>query len=234
MFYATPEHPCSYLDGKQAKSIFLTPDQVLDESIYMQLTDVGFRRSGKHIYRPWCDNCVECKSVRVVLNDFKLSKSQKRVLNNNKDLKVSFEPAQITQEIYSLYQRYIDKRHKDGDMYPPSHEQFEDFLCKPPESSHSQFICFRLKEKLLAVAVVDLLPQGISAIYTFFDPDQKARSLGRLAILWQINWGCYHGMEFVYLGYWIKECQKMSYKSEYQPLEVLDNQKWQLQESYSA
>lgn len=227
MFHATPEHSCSYLDDRQAKSIFLSPVQPLNEAIYMQLTDMGFRRSGKHIYRPWCEGCGECKSVRVPLDLFSQSKSQQRVLKRNNDLQVSFESASMTDEIYALYERYICQRHNDGDMYPPSIEQFEDFLCDSPSSSHTQFICFRLAQKLLAVAVVDILPKGVSAIYTFFDPDYHRRSLGRLAILWQIRWGQSQNMSFVYLGYWIKECQKMSYKTEYQPLEVFEGRVWQ-------
>jgi len=227
VFHATPEHNCSYLENRQSRSIFLSPEQALDESIYMQLTDIGFRRSGKHIYRPWCEGCGECKSVRVPLSNYKESKSQKRVLKRNNDLQVSFELPSVTDEIYALYERYICQRHSDGDMYPPSMAQFEDFLCDSPSSSNTRFICFRLDKKLLAVAVVDMLPAGISAIYTFFDPDYHARSLGRLAVLWQIRWGKSQKMSFVYLGYWIKECQKMSYKTEYQPLEVFDGVDWQ-------
>ena len=112
------------MENRQAKSIFLSPDQTLDESTYMQLTDMGFRRSGENIYRPWCDGCTECKSVRVPLADFHVSKSQKRVLNRNKDLEVSFELPSCSDEIYALYEDYINQRHSDGDMYPPSIEQF--------------------------------------------------------------------------------------------------------------
>ena len=193
----------------------------------MQLTDMGFRRSGEHIYRPWCDDCSECKSVRVPLADFNVSKSQKRVLNRNKDLEVSFELPSCTEEIYGLYENYINKRHNDGDMYPPSLEQFQDFLCQSPASSNTQFVCFRLEQKLLAVAVVDMLPKGVSAIYTFFDPTYEARSLGRLAVLWQIRWAQSKAMDFVYLGYWVKDCQKMAYKAEYRPLQVFEDLIWQ-------
>jgi arginyl-tRNA--protein-N-Asp/Glu arginylyltransferase len=193
----------------------------------MQLTDMGFRRSGEHIYRPWCDDCNECKSVRVPLTGFHVSKSQKRVLNRNKDLKVTFELPSCSDEIYALYEDYINQRHSDGDMYPPSIEQFESFLCQSTESSNTRFICFRLDQKLLAVAVVDLLPKGVSAIYTFFDPMYEIRSLGRLAVLWQIRWAQSQEMDFVYLGYWIKDCQKMAYKAEYRPLQVFDDLIWQ-------
>ena len=227
VFYSTPEHSCSYLDDRQAKSIFLSPDQALDESTYMQLTDMGFRRSGKHIYRPWCEDCSECKSVRVPVDNFYLSKSQKRVLNRNKDLQVNFELPSCTDEMYKLYEHYINQRHSDGDMYPPSFDQFESFLCQSPPSSNTRFVCFRLDKKLLAVAVVDMLPKGVSAIYTFFDPDYDIRSLGRLAVLWQIRWAQSQAMDFVYLGYWIKECQKMAYKSEYLPLQVFEDLIWQ-------
>jgi len=193
----------------------------------MQLTDMGFRRSGEHIYRPWCEGCGECKSVRVPVAGFNVSKSQKRVLTRNKDLQVSFELPSCADEIYNLYANYIIQRHSDGDMYPPSLEQFENFLCQAPPTSQTRFVCFRLEQKLLAVAVVDLLPKGVSAIYTFFDPAYKIRSLGRLAVLWQIRWAQSQAMDFVYLGYWIKDCQKMAYKAEYQPLQVFEDLIWQ-------
>ena len=193
----------------------------------MQLTDMGFRRSGGHIYRPWCEGCGECKSVRVPVAGFNVSKSQKRVLTRNKDLQVSFELPSCADEIYNLYANYIIQRHSDGDMYPPSLEQFENFLCQAPPTSQTRFVCFRLEQKLLAVAVVDLLPKGVSAIYTFFDPAYEIRSLGRLAVLWQIRWAQSQAMDFVYLGYWIKDCQKMAYKAEYQPLQVFEDLIWQ-------
>ena len=193
----------------------------------MQLTDLGFRRSGEHIYRPWCEGCSECKSVRVPLNHFKVSKSQKRVLKRNQDLEVSFEMPSSSDEVYHLYADYINQRHSDGDMYPPSLEQFESFLCQGPAASNTRFICFRLEQKLLAVAVVDMLPKGLSAIYTFFDPAFDVRSLGRLAVLWQIRWAQSQAMDFVYLGYWIKACQKMAYKAEYRPLQVFEDLVWQ-------
>ena len=193
----------------------------------MQLTDLGFRRSGEHIYRPWCEGCSECKSVRVPLNHFKVSKSQKRVLKRNQDLEVSFEMPSSSDEVFHLYADYINQRHSDGDMYPPSLEQFESFLCQGPAASNTRFICFRLEQKLLAVAVVDMLPKGLSAIYTFFDPAYDVRSLGRLAVLWQIRWAQSQAMDFVYLGYWIKACQKMAYKAEYRPLQVFEDLVWQ-------
>ncbi len=227
VFYPTPEHDCSYLPGRQARSVFLSPDQSLDESTYMQLTDMGFRRSGEHIYRPWCDTCSECKSVRVPLAQFNFRKSQKRVINRNKDLKVTFEEPKFSDEYYALYQNYINTRHAGGDMYPPSKEQFTSFLCQPNPACRSYFVCFRAAEKLIAVAVVDVLPKGVSAIYTFFDPQYSIRSLGQLAVLWQISWAKKQSLSYVYLGYWIKNCQKMSYKADYQPLEVFDDLIWQ-------
>ena len=161
------------------------------------------------------------------LNHFKVSKSQKRVLKRNQDLEVSFEMPSSSDEVYHLYADYINQRHSDGDMYPPSLEQFESFLCQGPAASNTRFICFRLEQKLLAVAVVDMLPKGLSAIYTFFDPAYDVRSLGRLAVLWQIRWAQSQAMDFVYLGYWIKACQKMAYKAEYRPLQVFEDLVWQ-------
>ena len=227
VFFPTPDSPCSYLPDRESRSIFLHPDQPIDSPLYSQLNQLGFRRSGSHLYRPWCDGCQACQSVRVKVADFTLSRNQKRVLNRNKDLQVEWCKAEATPENYGLYQRYIELRHEDGDMYPPSYDQFVSFLCQPPEGVENYFLSFRQGDKLVAVAVVDMLPDGVSAIYTYYDPEEESRSLGKLAILWLINWAKSQNLPYVYLGYWIADCKKMSYKADYQPQELFNGLQWE-------
>lgn len=135
----------------------------------------------------------------------------------------SARPA-FTEEYFDLYQRYIEQRHADGDMFPPSREQFSTFLVR--DLPFSRFYEFRVDQRLLAVAVTDLLPNGLSAVYTFYEPDEERRSLGRYAILWQIAEAARLQLQAVYLGYWIKNCKKMNYKTQYRPIELLTNQRW--------
>ncbi len=224
-FYATPEHECSYLEGLEAKTLFVDPQEVITSEAYSQLSDLGFRRSGKHIYRPYCSNCHACISVRVNGRLFTPSKSQKRIFNKNKDLQVMVVPPQFTDEYYALYEKYINTRHSDGDMYPPTPEQFSAFLIEGGQKGC--FYEFRDPTgKLLALAVTDYLTSGLSAIYTFFDPEEERRSLGSFAILWQLKEVKRLELEYLYLGYWIRECQKMSYKVAYNPLEMLLHGQW--------
>lgn len=223
-FYATPEHNCSYLENRRAKTIFVDPDADLDKRNYSLLSDLGFRRSGNHIYRPHCQNCSACISARIPVALFHPSKSQKRVLRLNQDLLTCIQPPAYTDEYYALYERYIGIRHHDGDMHPCSKEQFESFLVQT--QYNTRFIEFRSDQTLLSVAVVDYLEQGISAIYTFFDPDQAHRSLGKLAILKMIQQAHLEDLPYLYLGYWIKDCQKMAYKANYYPIQLLIEGHW--------
>lgn len=223
-FYATPEHSCSYLPNRQAKTLFVDPKAVVDRSSYSVLSDLGFRRSGNHVYRPHCEGCNACLSARLPVDSFRLSKSQKRVLKSNSDLRLEISEPTLTDEIYDLYRRYITARHADGDMYPPSREQFLSFLVTSDQETY--FYLFRQQRQLMAVAVVDRLEQGQSAIYTFFEPQQPQRSLGRFAILKQIEDTQQRELPYLYLGYWIRGCNKMNYKIEYRPIELLVDGQW--------
>tara|TARA_R110001583_G_scaffold84788_2_gene222712 strand:+ start:242 stop:997 length:756 start_codon:yes stop_codon:yes gene_type:complete len=223
-FYATPEHSCSYLENRLAKTIFVDPDAELDKHNYSTLSDLGFRRSGNHIYRPHCQNCSACISARIPVDLFHPSRSQKRVLRLNKDVTTLVRSASYTDEYYALYEHYIRVRHSDGDMHPSSKEQFESFLVQT--QYNTQFLEFRIGQTLVAVAVVDYLDQGISAIYTFFDPDLSDRSLGKFAILKLIEQARSDSLPYLYLGYWVKNCQKMAYKTTYQPIQLLIAGHW--------
>ncbi|PXF32298.1 arginyl-tRNA-protein transferase [Pokkaliibacter plantistimulans] len=222
-FYATPEHECSYLPGQHSKTLFVDPDLIITKDTYSSLSDLGFRRSGKHLYRPHCDHCSACISVRVPASEFNPTKRQRRVYRKNSGLTARVLNAQYSEEHYLLYQNYINGKHADGDMYPPSVEQYRSFLVDGrPET---QFVEFRQGEQLIMVSVVDKLDHGLSAIYTFYDPESKA-SLGVYSILWQIERAKALNMPYVYLGYWIKSCRKMSYKLEYRPLQLLLDGQW--------
>lgn len=225
-FFQTLPHTCSYLVEQEASTLFLDPQQKANAEIYDALTQVGFRRSGQHLYRPHCDTCNACKSVRVRVADFKPSKQQLRVIKRNQDLSWEILPTHFKAEHYQLYENYINQRHADGDMYPANEEQFSSFLLV--DQSWASLVEFRdSKGKLVAVAASDKLKDGLSAIYTFFDPEENNRSLGVFAVLWQLEQAAKLQLPYLYLGYWIKSCRKMNYKQNYQPLEILEQQQWQ-------
>lgn len=225
-FFITPEHKCSYLSEKLAQTLFADPHIEMTNELYTQLTQAGFRRSGGHVYRPLCDTCNACIPTRVPVNFFLPNTTQKRIWRKNADLYVQKIVGSPSHEHYALYEKYISTRHRDGDMYPPSEQQFESFLF----SSWSCTPCYefrtRLDNTLLAVAVLDQLESGLSAIYTFFDPLAHKRSLGVYALLWEIELTKSLGLPHLYLGYWIKECKKMRYKGHYRPLEMFINNRW--------
>ncbi|GLR63118.1 arginyltransferase [Marinospirillum insulare] len=225
-FYQTLPHACSYLEDEEATTLFLDPQQPVTAEVYDALTQVGFRRSGKHLYRPHCDTCNACKSVRVKVAEFTPSRQQQRTLKRNQDLSWKILPTTFSSEHYQLYEKYINHRHADGDMYPASEEQFRSFLLVG--NAWANLVEFRDSSgRLVAVAAVDNLRDGLSAIYTFFDPTENRRSLGVFAVLWQLEQVKKLGLPYLYLGYWIKNCRKMNYKQAYQPLEILEEQQWQ-------
>ena len=223
-FFLTPKHPCSYLNRNNAQTLFFDPRVVITEEIYQSLTDQGFRRSGSHLYRPHCGGCSACIPTRLPVDQFQPRRSQRRVLKRNADVHLRVEDATFSRRHYHLYERYISLRHADGDMYPASEDQYRSFLLSP--WSNSMFVSLYAGERLLSVAVTDRQPQGLSAIYTFFEPNEHARSLGVLSILKQIELCRELGLPYLYLGYWIKDCDKMSYKTQYRPTELYINNRW--------
>ena len=224
--YTTHEHPCSYLPGRLATTVFIDPDADVNRSVYSELSDFGFRRSGQHIYKPHCQSCQACIAVRLPVATFRWRRTYRRTLQRNSDLQMRAVNSIDSDEHYRLYERYIEQRHSDGDMYPPSRDQFQEFLSAQWQST--QYLEFRVEAtgQLLGVAVTDQLDQGLSAIYTFFEPDTAARSLGTYAILQQLLLAERNGLPYVYLGYWIKDCAKMRYKHAFRPLELYINHHW--------
>jgi len=224
-FFITHAHPCSYLAEEESTTIFVDPKAELNQTLYSQLSNLGFRRSGSHVYRPKCASCHACVPIRIPTGTFSPSRSQIRCLKRNKDLSFTIADSIQSDEYYTLYEKYINERHNDGDMYPATREQYEGFLTK--EWGITQYLVIRdSKNTLISVAVVDILVNGLSAIYTFFDPDEEKRSLGVYGILSQIQWAQQLNMPYVFLGYSIDACQKMNYKRKYKPYQLFLNNQW--------
>jgi len=226
MLYATPQHRCSYLPDRQAVTAFVDPNIELTQDIYDQLILAGFRRSGTHIYMPYCGDCNECISLRIIMEDFKLSRSFKRILKRNNDIQVKAVPQENIDKDkhYELYSDYIRGRHYNGDMFPPNREQFEKFLFS--EWCEVLFLEYWLDGKLIGAATTDILSTGLSALYTYFLPELDKRSLGTFSILKQAEYCRYYQLPYLYLGYYVKGSPKMTYKVRFQPLQAYLNGKW--------
>ena len=223
-FFTTPPHECGYLADRQAVTLFVDPRVRPDVATYTLLSEHGFRRSGGHIYRPKCPSCDACIPIRLPVDAFRPRRAHRRNLKRNADVtmhrcEARFEPAH-----FRLYHRYITARHAGGGMENPDPDTYMDFLTA--NWAATSFYEFRANGALLAVAVVDRLNDGLSAVYTFFDPDESARGLGRFAILKQIELARSLGLEWLYLGYWIEACRKMSYKTEFTPHQIFVNGAW--------
>lgn len=224
--YLGTEHPCGYLDNYQAQFAYVHPAFSLNTDIYTQLIAQGFRRSGSDVYQTYCVACKKCIPVRLAVQDFQPSRQQRRTLNKNSDIHVNIKPAIFEQAHFELYQHYQLSRHADSSMANTTKENYISFLSS--DWCNTLFVEFFCNNELAGVAVVDSLDNALSAVYTFFDPKFSARSLGVYAVLWQIEYAKSLDLEWLYLGYWIAECQKMSYKSKYQPLQGLIDDQWQL------
>ncbi|MDH5611031.1 MAG: arginyltransferase [Gammaproteobacteria bacterium] len=223
--YLTTEHECSYLPNHKAANIVPDPNLPITMPIYSYLLKHGYRRSGDFIYRPHCKNCEECQPCRIPVAQFSPRRTQQRCLKNNQDLTMNMVKAGYSEEYFELYRNYLNIRHGDGEMSNPKPDDFKQFLyC---EWSNTYFLEIRKNERLLAVAVTDVTPSGLSAVYTYFDPSEAKRSLGNLCILQQIQYAQYLQLEYLYMGYWIKDCQKMKYKANFQPLETFVDNLWQ-------
>jgi Putative arginyl-tRNA:protein arginylyltransferase len=223
-FFITPAHACSYLERRQATTLFVDPELPLDRHVYSSLLRRGFRRSGEYLYKPHCSDCNACVPVRIPVNEFSARRSQQRTWRYNQDLIIIAQPPAFKQEHHELYRRYIAARHPGGGMDDPDPGTYMAFLTS--SWMETVFYEMRLRERLLAVAVVDHLDDGLSAVYTFYDPEETRRTLGTFAILFEINETRRLGKEWLYLGYWIKGCAKMDYKNVFQPLEYFHHNTW--------
>ncbi|HDN27917.1 MAG TPA: arginyltransferase [Thioploca sp.] len=224
--YTTYPHECGYLPNRLATTVFVEPSVPnKNPLLYDELSQQGFRRSGERIYRPKCIGCQACMAVRLPVRQFTSRRSQRRVWQKNQDLTVSAALPTFKPQHYNLYRCYLAARHEGDGMDNPTPKSYMQFLTSA--WSKTVFYEFHLKKQLLAVAVVDHIKTGLSAMYTFFDPNYPARSLGVYAVLWEIEETKRLNLDWLYLGYWIKDCRKMHYKTEYQPLEYFYQEKWQ-------
>lgn len=220
----SPDHDCGYLPEQQARSLLVSPTHPMSSAVYSQLIRHGFRRSGNQVYRPHCRACSACIPVRIPVNRYQPNRAQRRNVIANADLTATPTRAAFQLEHYVLYQRYLSWRHPDGNMADTGPEEYLEFLGS--DWCDTEFIEFRAQERLAAVAVVDCVADGLSAVYTFYEPDLAKRGLGDYAVQWQIRHAQYLGLEYLYLGYWIAECRKMAYKNRYRPFEVYRQERW--------
>lgn len=230
--YLTPEHPCSYFDDREARTLFGDPRIVPDAELQTRLAQQGFRRSGKYLYRPECAHCHACIPARIDAANFKPSRSQRRNLRDNAQLEVTVRPPWIDDELLALYNRYQARRHPEGQMQAPGADQFREFLFA--DWSDTRYLEIRYGQELLGIGVFDRLLDGLSAVYTFFDPDAETRGLGVFAILKLVELAIADALPWVYLGYWIPEHGKMDYKRRFQPLEVHMHGEWRRLQSGKA
>jgi leucyl-tRNA---protein transferase len=213
---AGPPFPCPYLSGRNARNLIVVPSPMVP-GVYHSLMDLNFRRLGAVFYRPACPGCEECRSIRVPVADFHVSRAQRRCLRRNADVTVSVAPPAPSEEKRQLYKRYLEQRH-DGQM-DGSPSEFYGFLYS--STVQTLEVCYRAEDRLLGVGVVDIEPEAMSAVYCYFDPEPRERSLGVFNVLWLLAECRRRGIPHLYLGYYVSGSQKMSYKSRYRPYELL-------------
>jgi arginine-tRNA-protein transferase len=223
-FYDTAPHPCGYLPDRRAVSRVALPFQSIGAGIYGELVRRGFRRSGDFIYRPACAACAACVPVRVPVERFVPNRSQRRCLKANGALIARERPLGFFEEHYRLYRRYQAKRHPGGGMDDDDREQYARFLLQ--SEVDTRLVEFRDDDRLRMVSLIDVLNDGLSSVYTFFDPELSSAGLGTCNVLWQINLCLANERPYLYLGYWIRECRKMSYKARFRPIEGLVDGAW--------
>ena len=223
-FYTTAEYPCSYLPDRAARSQVAAPTHLIDTEVYGSLVQKGFRRSGLFTYRPHCDHCEACVPVRIDALRFQPNRTQRRIWKRQEPLAARITGLRWDDEHFELYQRYQTLRHPGAGMDDDMQAQYRQFLL-------TSRVDTRLAEfrnpagKLRMVSVIDILQDGLSAVYTFFEPEAEG-SLGTWAILWQIEECRKARLPWLYLGYWIRESRKMAYKSAFRPQQLLRSGTW--------
>jgi arginyl-tRNA--protein-N-Asp/Glu arginylyltransferase len=225
-FYLTAPSPCPYLGGKEERKVFTHLVGERAPELNNILTQGGFRRSQSIAYRPACEGCRSCVSVRVVAKDFRPSQSMRRIARRNADIVSDMRIAVPTSEQYAIFRAYLDSRHRDGGMADMTVLDYAMMV----EDSHieTRIIEYRLREsgELVAMALTDVLSDGLSMVYSFFEPDLSARSLGTLMVLDHISRAQRMGLSYVYLGYWVRGSRKMDYKGRFLPQERLMPEGW--------
>lgn len=227
-FYVTTPYKCGYLPQKLAQSLIASPHTLVTTQVYSGLIQQGFRRSGKFAYRPHCEQCRACIPVRIVLETFAPSRSQKRAMKQHATLSVRALPLAFYAEHYALYQAYQLARHQDSETADADAldgpDQYRQFLCQ--SNVESLMIEFSDANGVVMVSVVDIVQDGISAVYTFYDTRQPKNSYGTYSILWLCEWAKTLSLPYLYLGYWIAESPKMAYKHRFNPQQMLIDGEW--------
>ena len=223
--FQTGEHPCGYWPERQARDLVLDPQDERLGALYPMALTWGFRRSGDLVYRPHCEGCRACVPVRIPVERFVPNRSQRRCAKRNMDLRARELPLVLFDEHFELYQRYQAARHAGGGMDHDSHEQYANFLLQ--SRVDSRLIEFTEHGELRMVSIIDILNDGVSSVYTFYDPDIPGAGFGTYNILWQIAQCSANNLPYLYLGYWIRESRKMAYKADFRPIEGLLDGVWQ-------
>jgi len=229
-FYVTTSYPCGYIDKHLAQSLIASPHHMVDHNIYSELINQGFRRSGKYTYRPHCEHCNKCIPVRIVLDQFTPTRSQKRAYKQHGDLVATVIPLGFHQDHFELYSSYQALRHSPDNAFEQKsdadeEDQYKQFLCQ--SNVNSQMVEFRdQNNQLKIVSVIDQIDEGYSAVYTFFNALEQKSSFGTYAIMWLIEWTKQHNFPYVYLGYWIAESKKMTYKEKFNLQEKFIDGEW--------
>lgn len=225
-FYMTIPSPCPYLPGRMERKIFAQLDPITGPYLNNYLTHSGFRRSQNVLYRPACENCQACRSLRVEAEKFVPTKSMKRVLGKNRDLESAIAPALATQEQFELLSLYLRSRHHGGGMADMDYTRYQ--MMVEECAAETQIVEYRnASGELIACVLIDVLMDGYSMVYSFFNPNERDRSLGHFMILDHLDRCKEEQHPWLYLGYWVKESSKMEYKARYKPCQVLGVYGWQ-------
>lgn len=228
--FQSVEYPCSYLPNRTAQSQVVAPDDAIDADIYSQLIQHGFRRSGTQVYRPNCQQCQACESIRVAAADFSPNRSQKRTQAKWQHLTPRIQPLVFEADHFELYQRYQKTRHPNDTDASEDDQDAQDAYRSFILQSHveSRLVSFTDQSgQLLMVSLIDVLDDGISAVYTFYEPSSAVTGLGTFGILWQIELAQRLNLPYIYLGFWIEGSEKMAYKSKFSATQILQNGQWQ-------